>query len=292
MPTRDLPTFTGPNLTGELQLDFQPRIVRRDLRVVRAEDITPRYRRIELAGDDLADGFPFVRFSPGDHVKVFFPDPATGTLTAYRDTGDEWELDGDGDPIHRDYTVRAWDPDSRRLTLDFVLHEHGVAGVWARHAQVGDRVVVNGPSANQLLPEDYPVYLAVGDETALPAIARIIEEAPAHSHVIAVVEVANAAEEQDLHGVSGLDLRWVHRDTAPVGEGHLSALETAVRAVALPDDLGGLFVFAAGEAGAMKPIRRYLRHERGVPRRQVEVDGYWKRGATDFDHHDVDIPED
>ena len=49
---------------------------------------------------------------------------------------------------------------------------------------------------------------------------------------------------------------------------------------------------AAAKAGAMKPIRRYLRHERGVPRRQVEVDGYWKRGATDFDHHDVDIPED
>ncbi len=292
MTTRERPTFIGPNHTDELQLSFRPRIIRRDLRVAHVEDVTPRYRRIKLTGDDLAAGFPFARFAPGDHVKVFFPDPATGQLVAYRDTGDGWELDGDGQPIHRDYTVRAWEPTTGSLVLDFVLHEHGVAGVWARSARIGDQLVVNGPSANQLLPESYPYYLAAGDETALPAIARIIEEAPAGSHVTGVIEVANAEEEQILSGAASLDLRWVHRDTALVGEGYLSALEAAVRDVPLPADLNALFVFAAGEAGVMKPIRRYLRHEIGVPKRQIAVDGYWKRGVTDFDHHEVDIPED
>ena len=291
MTPRELPTFTGPNLTGELQLDFQPRIIRRDVHVAGVEDITPRYRRIVVTGDDLS-GFPYERFAPGTHVKVFFPDPASGRLVAYRDTGDTWELDGEGDPIHRDYTVRAWDPASRRLTLDFVLHDHGVAGVWARRARIGDRLVVNGPSANQLLPENYPHYLAIGDETALPAIARMVEEAPAGSHVTAVIEVADAGEEQDLQGSASRDLRWVHRDTAPVGEGHRSPLETVLRSLRLTDDVAGLYVFAAGEAGAMKPIRRYLRQELGIPRRQVDVDGYWNRGVTAFDHHDTDIPED
>ena len=290
MTPRPLPTFTGPNHTGRLQLDFQPRIIRRDLRVAAVHDITPRYRRIHLTGEDLA-GFPFARLAPSDHVKVFFPHPDTGLLVAYRDMGETWELDGEGEPIHRDYTVRAWDPVAQILTLDFVLHEHGVAGVWAQGARVGDRLVVNGPSANQLLPENYPHYLAVGDETALPAIARIIEEAPAESHVTAVIEVATAREEQELSGSAGLDLIWLHRDTAITGAGHLSPLETAVRQIRLPR-LDSLFVFAAGETGIMKPIRRYLRHEVGIPRRQVEVDGYWKRGVADFDHHETDIPED
>lgn len=291
MTPRKLPTFDGPNLTGELQYDAQPRILRRELRVVRIEDVTPLYRRIVLAGDDLGDGFPFARFSPGDHVKAYFPHPETGVIVSYRDTGDEWELDGDTDPIHRDYTVRAWDPVSKELTLDFVLHTHGVAGRWAAAAKVGDDLVALGPSGNQLLPENYAHYIAAGDETALPAIARVIEEAPAHARVTAVIEVASAAEEQPLSGPATIDVRWVHRDTATIGDGHATALETAVRAVELSDDTSTIFVFAAGEAGAMKPIRRYFRNEAGIPKRQVEVDGYWKRGVTEFDHHDVEFSD-
>lgn len=292
MTTRTLSAFTGPNRTGALQHSFQDTIVRRDLRVARIEDITPCYRRIVLTGGDLEAGYPFRPFATVDHVKAYFPDPATGTIVAYREAAEGgWEVDSDtGQPIRRDYTPRAWDPERRELSLDFVLHEHGVAGRWAREARVGDDLVVMGPRANWLLPENYPRYLVAGDETALPAIARTIEEAPAGAHVTAVIEVADAQEEQPilpLHGAT-LDLRWVHRDAAVVADGHLSALETAVRSAALPADLGELYVVAAGEATAMKPIRRYLRRELGLPKRQVHVDGYWKRGVADHDHHTVD----
>src|SRR5699024_7509318 len=105
------------------------------------------------------------------------------------------------------------------------------------------------------------------------------------SHVTAVIEVADDREEQYLISADGveLDLRWVHRSTATIEEGHLSALETAVRQVELPDNLDDLYVFAAGEAGAMKPIRRYLRRDLGLPKEQMAVDGYWKRGVADHD---------
>lgn len=294
MSSSRLPTFIGPNLTGETQGNFQPKIVRRHLRVARVEQITARYRRIVLTGEAL-DGFPFVRFA-NDHVKVNFPDPATGRIRGYREVGeDEWEPEeGDGEIIFRDYTPRAFDAEARELTLDFVVHEHGIAGIWARDARVGDPIAVNGPRANWLLPENYGHYLAAGDETALPAIARIIEEAPDGAHVTAVIEVADAAEQQTLVPGPGvtLDLHWVHRDTAPIAEGHGSALETAVRSVALPDDLQDLFAFAAGEAGDIKPIRRWLRGELGLPKSQQDVDGYWKRGTADHDHHSNDFDDD
>lgn len=290
---RDLPAFTGPNRTGELQLHFHDKIIRRDLTVTRIEDITPHLRRIVFTGDDLSDGFPFARFSPLDHVRAFFPNPATGELVAYREIAeDEWVLEGSGEPIHRDYTVRAWDPDARELSFEFVLHEHGVAGRWARHARPGDVIVANGPSAHWHLPENYPHYLAAGDETALPVIARIVEEAPAGAKVTAVVEIADRNEEQILKGEADLDLYWVHRDVAPIGAGHGSALETALRGLTLPADLGSLFVVIAGETNALKTIRRYFRREVGLDKRQLVVDGYWKRGVVSFDHHDVDFDSD
>lgn len=287
MTARTLRKFAGPNHTGELQLNFQDRLVRRDLHVARVEDITPGYRSVVLTGEDLADGYPFVRFACNDHVKVYFPHPETGKLVAYRETGDGWELDGEGEPIRRDYTPRAWNPRTRELSLDFVVHEHGIAGVWARDAQPGDDLVVIGPRANWLLPENYRHYLAVGDESALPAIARLIEEAPAGAHVTALIEVADTAEEQSLTPAAGttLDMRWVHRDTAAVAEGHLSALETALHAVQVPDDTSSLYVFAAGETNMVKPIRRYLRRELAIPKKQLSIDGYWKSGVADHDHH-------
>jgi len=290
---RDLPTFTEPNRTGELQLHFFDKVIRRDLSVARVEDVTPRYRRIVFTGDILTEGFPFTRFAPLDHLRVYFPNPSTGKIVAYREVSDdEWELDGTGDPIHRDYTVRGWDPDAQELTLDFALHEHGVAARWASNAVPGDPLVVNGPSAHWHLPENYTHYLVAGDETALPAICRIIEEAPAESHVTAVVEVTDATDEQPLQGQSALDLQWVHRATAPVADGHLSPLETALRSRGLPADPAQVFVVIAGEAGALKPIRRFYRAEMGLEKGQILVDGYWKRGTTSFDHHDVDFDED
>ncbi|GAB3842979.1 siderophore-interacting protein [Nesterenkonia populi] len=289
------PSFTGPNLTGQLQLSFQEKLVRRDLQVIRTEDITPRYRRIVLTGEDLAEGYPFVRFAPSDHVKAYFPDPKTGRIIAYREVGhDQWEVDAPGgSPIRRDYTPRSWDPDTGELALDFVLHEHGVAGSWAMRAQPGDALTIMGPRANWLLPENYRHYLAAGDETALPAISRLIEEAPAGSHITAVIAVEDAEEEQPLQPAPGvgLDLHWVHRAADPAGPGHGSALETALRAVKLPSDRTDLFAFAAGEARSMKPIRRFLRRELGLEKKQVSVDGYWKRGVADHDHHNPELAE-
>ena len=60
---------------------------------------------------------------------------------------------------------------------------------------------------------------------------------------------------------------------APPGD----ALVAAVRAAELPS--GGR-VWVAGEAAAVQRVRRYLFEERGVPRRDATVRGYWKHGRA------------
>jgi NADPH-dependent ferric siderophore reductase len=101
--------------------------------------------------------------------------------------------------------------------------------------------------------------------------------------VYAFVEVADAAEEQPLATGPDTTLVWVHRDDDPAAQAEV--LSRAVTAQRLPPGDG--YCWVAAEAGAVKPIRRHLR-QLGLPKEWVAVDGYWKRGVVNFDHHTVD----
>src|SRR5690606_25022309 len=151
--------------------------------------------------------------------------------------------------------------------------------------QVGDKLGVMGPRGNKVFPENYAWYLLAGDESVLPALGRLAEELPSSAGAHIIVEVADASERRQLTERANIQVTWVLRDEA--GEG---GLERALRAVALPEG-DDWFVFAAGEAGALKPIRDYFRLELGLPRERVVVDGYWKRGLANLDHHSINLDD-
>ena len=253
--------------------DLVPRL----LTVVRNERITPRMARITLTGDDL-DVFAYA--APEDHVKVFFPAPGA-ELPVMPTIGPEgFEPPGpDGPrPIFRDYTVRYVRRDAKEIDIDFALHGHGPGAGWASTARPGQRIGVLGPRGSYLNPLDFDWYLVAGDETALPALGAWLEQLPAGKPVHAYAEVADPAEEQDLVRTADTTLTWLHRSAGQ----SLGAALAEFRAPA-----GDGYLWVAGEATALKPIRRHLR-SLGVPREHVEVDGYWKRGIVNLDHHDAD----
>lgn len=78
-------------------------------------------------------------------------------------------------------------------------------------------------------------------------------------------------------------VRWVHR--GPVPPGSSDALADAVREVRVPDG-ETVFAWIAGEAGSVRPLRRWVRDELGLGPDDHEVTGYWKRGVADFDEDD------
>ena len=127
----------------------------------------------------------------------------------------------------------------------------------------------------------FDYFLLGADETALPAAARLLEELPRDARVRAFFEVADAGEEQRIDAPDGAEITWLHRDGAEAGTTAL--LEQALRTAELPEGDG--FAWCAGEAGTLKPIRRHLK-ERGFERgRNLDVDGYWRRGTANHDHH-------
>jgi NADPH-dependent ferric siderophore reductase len=252
------------------------RFTAREATVVAVSAPAPEYVRVTVTGPDFAD---FVSTGPGDHTRVFFPDPVSGELVAPVATGsgEEGVVRPDRATFGRDFTpMNVRDEDGRRLVdLDILSHVGpGPAARWASRAALGDRLVLVGPRASREATQKAPRAVLVVDGTSLPAASRWLAEVP-HSTSVEIVATVP-------------DLDAARRYLAPTavrefglrsGEGDLVAAVSAAGVDA------GTYVFAASEASALVPLRRHLRHTLQLPREQYTVTGYWRRGVAAWDHH-------
>lgn len=237
-------------------------IKRRRLEVLRVVDITPRMRRITLGGPELAG---FISLGSDDHIKLLFPQNAAEQ--AALDSPD-FNLRGDGpQPAMRDYTPRRYDLDIGELDIDFVLHGDGPASTWAEQAKVGQHLHIGGPRGSMIVPDIFDSYLLIGDETAIPAIARRLDELPAGRKVLAVIEIANAAEQQPLASAAEVEVIWVVR-------GQDDLLET-VQNLTLPG--GSLYSFVATESKLSRQLRRVLLDTHNINEAFLKAVGYWQQ---------------
>ncbi|MGO3325940.1 SIP domain-containing protein [Gordonia sp. (in: high G+C Gram-positive bacteria)] len=252
----------------------------REIEVVDAYDVTPGMRRIVFGGDQLrgyttGDGIDVPGFRSDefdDAVRFIFPSPGESEPAL--------PVQGDGELIHpqdrrpmvRAYTVRYWDPEAARLVVDFVHHGTGIASTWAVRCGVGDHAHIVGPHVTDAHPENIDHMLIAGDETALPAIGRWLEDHQTGQPATVIVEVRAAEDRQELPVGPDVDLRWLVRDGAPGGTTTLMLDE--ITGMDWPN--GVVYAWVSGETLSLKPIRRHLVEERGVPKNHLEVAGYWR----------------
>jgi len=170
----------------------------------------------------------------------------------------------------RDYTPRRFDPVRRELDLEFVLHGAGPAGTWAAQAQPGQYLGVGGPRGSFVVPAGYDWHLLAGDDSALPAIARRLEELPAGTRAIALIETTHPEAKLPLATRADADVRWTAKG-APGG------LAQAVRNLALPAGEG--YVWAAAESAVARALRQAV-VDHGVDKRRIRVSSYWKQGES------------
>lgn len=256
-------------------------VTTRRLQVVRVEEVTPGMRRVVLGGEGLAahaadTGHTVHAFrSEGfdDHVKVILrhPDLEEPVLPRQMDGVLEWPRDERS--VVRTYTVRRWDPERGEVDIDVVTHGDGPGVRWAVAARPGDAVHIAGPRRSSGHPRDVDWVLVAGDETALPAIARWLEEWPDGQRGRVIIEVGAEDRRQDLPHPPGVEVIWI--DSAGADPGTATPLADAVRALAWPD--GAVFAWVAGEAEAVAPLRRWLRDEKGLRDEQIQVTAYWHR---------------
>ncbi|MEV0580991.1 MULTISPECIES: siderophore-interacting protein [unclassified Streptomyces] len=246
--------------------------------VVRVTSVGSGLLRVTLGGPGT-EGFE--AHAPDEHVKLIFPDP-DGTLRLPERNGSmlRWPRPA---LTSREYTVRRYDPVAGEIDIDIAAHDGGLASDWAREARPGDGMHLAGPPGGLIVPDTYDRFLLAGDITALPAIARRLEELPRSAKGWAFVEVADATEEIGLSAPEGFEVRWLHRGDLAAGAG--DALERAVTSVTVPEG-ERVYVWAAGEAGQIKPLRRWVRDALRLEKADHDITGYWKRGVADFDEDD------
>lgn len=247
----------------------------RILTVAAVEDLTPSMRRVLFRGDNLG------RYDRDDqlHCRLIFQPRAT--------TNPRWPMldhrghvvwpDGEAVPT-RVYTIRRIDSEAGELVVDFALHANpGPATRWALAARPGDMVGVLGPAAHAPKPADF--YILLGDETALPGIARILETLPATARGHAFIEVNGPEDQIPLICPPALDLCWLHRQGRAAGTTTL--LVEALETVDWPADWQQTSLWGGCEHRAFSTIYRYLRHQTGLPRDRIVFYSHWHRSLSE-----------
>lgn len=296
----------------------------RPMRLFRAEvagvtELTPSFRRFTFTGADLDE-----YGDPGydQRIKVVFPRP--GIPLDAMPTGDDWyaqwrEQHPDERHPFRTYTTRAVRNDVHEIDIDMVAHEvSGPASAWIRDAQVGDEVLIAAPTIHHnganlgldfVPPASTEQFLLVGDETAAPAIAVILEQLPPSARGVVVLEVPEAADRAYLPDHPGFRVHVGSREGAQRHD-HLVRAVTEHAEALCPDGRGAdveeididagmlwevprsakggaalksapLYAWIAGESSAIKQLRRHLVRDVGVDRRAVAFMGYWRLGRAE-----------
>ena len=295
-----------------MSFDFFP------VTVGRVTDLTASFRRFTFTGESLARwGDP----GWDQRVKVILPLPDADLAEFPRgdDWYLRWrDLPAARRHPFRTYTVRG--VRDGEVDIDMVVHPvDGPASAWIAEAGEGDEVVLLGPTTSSaaeyggvdfLPPPQTHRYVLAGDETAAPAIAVILEQLPAKARGIAVLELPEASDAGYLPQHPGFDVRVFTRDGARRGEALVREGSRAADELAPPGTAhtveevdvdaavlweaprsprGGaalrstpLYAWLAGEAGAIKALRRHLVGDLGLDRRTVAFIGYWRFGRPEL----------
>lgn len=221
------------------------------------EQLTPRFRRIRLAGPKLLN----LSWAPGSHVRVRTA-PMLSTLVKLKAR----------DSL-RTYSV--WDCDPARGWIDLVVFDHGTPGGvgpgWVAGLREGDYVAFLRDSRAISLRPSAAWHLFVGEETAAVAFASLLRAVPAESTVIGVQQAGSAEDFLTLPR----PLTRVVRDDDP------QQLVNTVAALEFPDGPGAACL--AGEARAIQRVRAHLVRERGWNRRDVVTRPFWTPGRRGMD---------
>ena len=213
----------------------------------------------------------------GDEYVVLMPEPPAEVLRTGFTAADLAGIPLEDAP-RAAYTMRARRAAAGEGDVWLVLHgDEGAVSSRLAAAEPGAPVAVWGSRRSYAPPEGVSTHLLVCDETALGAVAAVLDGLDDGAPAVVVAETADAGIRVDLPARPGVELRWVHRSGAAPGTtpALLDGVRAALAESPLLADRDGLFVFGAGEAARMRELRTVLRRETGLARDCVRLTGYW-----------------
>lgn len=241
----------------------------RTLAVVAVRDVTPRMRRITFRGNGIEhfDTLSALHLQILVNLGDIVAQERRHGVAAARIPEISQVI-----PVWRRYTVRSVDRARGTIDVDFFLHgSRGPGTSWARKARPGDMAGAAGPSGGGIAKASW--YLLAGDETALPAISRILEGLPATARGTVAIEVDSDIERQELDCPSGMVVEWINRKMGATASRR--NLLDAVEGADFPPQGDSRFAWVGCEAGMAKKIRSHLHGERALTKSEHLVVAFW-----------------
>jgi NADPH-dependent ferric siderophore reductase len=233
-------------------------------RVVSASRVAPHFLRVEMDCADtrrLAEG-------KGMHFALLLPPEGRAPVWPRLDDNGRTVMPQGEDALHRaPYTFVDLDAATGRFTFDVFEHEGGRTTGWARQASPGEVVGITGPGSG-----DFPTgrdILIAGDETALPAIRRILARSAPDRRGRAFVEVGTEADICPLPRPDGIALTWLVRSKGEALWDRLSHAD-------LPEGPDP-HVWIAAEKELIRKAKARFGGELGIGRTQSYFAYYWER---------------
>jgi NADPH-dependent ferric siderophore reductase len=249
------------------------------LEVLANTRLTANFATITLGGVELEHLQPM---GYDQAVRLFFPREGQESLRMPSFSNEAWMAEillvpKTRRPWVRNFTIRRFRPELGEVDIEFVLHSDTPASIWAQRVRPGDPAGIFDMGVSYLPPGGASSQLLVGDESAVPAILAILEQAPASLVADVFLEVPETADiRPDLVVPDGVNVRWLARDGADRVPGTL-ALETVKKAL-LPR--APSYTWVAGESKLPTGLRRHLVNDRGVPKQAIAFIGYWRHGRS------------
>ncbi|MEM8555853.1 MAG: SIP domain-containing protein [Pseudomonadota bacterium] len=227
-------------------------------RVAEKTRISPNFMRLRLAGDFSAYAMP----GAGLHFRLLFgPDGAPlpyldeRGLTVWPEGVSAW---------HRPpYTVRAIAEDGSWIDVDIVLHDGGRVTDWVMDVEPGAEIALHGPNGGGQ-PKAGWLGL-IGDETALPVVARMVEAAPEGTKGTAIFLVRDPADQQPIATLSDIEIRWEAMDAK-------ADITPVVHSLSPPGT--DRYIFFAGERAQASRVREVFK-DMGLAKGEAKAASYW-----------------
>lgn len=245
----------------------------RHLTVQRTEELGPRLVRVTIGGADLAG---FEAPEPAASVRLLLPEPGARSIPPPVWDGNEFRQPDGSRPVLRTLTPRHHRPGDDELDVDVVIHGPTPLATWARSSIPGTPVALSGPGRGYEIDAGAGAgdLVLVGDESALPAIAQLMEVIAESVPLRVLVEVADPSGRVPLPERPAAEITWLDQ---PAAGSPGTAMVEAVRTTEINEETR---VWVAGEAAAVQAIRRDLLGERSMPRSRAVIRGYWKHGRN------------
>ena len=171
-------------------------------------------------------------------------------------------------PASRPYTLRRME--AGRAVVDVYCHDDTPGSRWALKLRAGDTVTAMGGRAEAFPDFSAGPGLLLGDETALPTIAALLESW-AHEHPLRVLlEIGDVEDRHSLDDVllpRGCHLSWMLRGKQS-GFSLLGAVEMLSQHPSA--------VWGATETQVAKQLRAHFKNECSLSAQQGRITGYWR----------------